>query len=174
MIFNVLNLQFLCIFQIKTYYFKQINLLPMTTPKLLNCFFFFLSSLTITIAQSNTIAMTVVTEKVTKEIKEITTAENLSGTEQINTEKYNEFQAEVWPNPSNLGKVRLSVKNLPGDPLFIQIFNHKEELIQEGVIQGALGADLDHILKLPDLPGNYSIKLSNTDKLLKDLALEIL
>ena len=125
-------------------------------------------------AQSNTIGMTVVTEKVTKEIREITVAENLLVDQKSNKDKYSAFKAEVWPNPSNLGKVRLSVKSLPGDPLFIQIFNHKEELVQEGVIQGDLGADLEHTLKLPDLPGNYSIKLSNMDKVLKALALEIL
>ena len=146
----------------------------MNTPKFLNFFFLFFSWINITITQSNTIGMTVVTEKVTKEITKITAAENLVVDQKSNTDKYSAFKAEVWPNPSNLGKVRLSVKSLPGDPLFIQIFNHKEELVQEGVIQGALGVDLEHTLKLPDLPGNYSIKLSNTDKILKDLALEIL
>ncbi len=146
----------------------------MTTLKHFYAFFFVLSCTNCIMAQSSTIGMTVVTEKVTKEITAISANENLIVDPKNDPDKYSAFKAEVWPNPSNLGKVRLSVKSLPGDPLFIQIFNHKAELVQEGVIKGALGADLEHTLKLPDLPGNYSIKLSNKDKILKDLALEIL
>ncbi|MFK7979978.1 MAG: hypothetical protein AB8G86_08355, partial [Saprospiraceae bacterium] len=111
--------------------------------------------------------------KVTKEITKITAAENTLAIEQPAT--VTTLEASIWPNPSNLGKVRLSLENLPGDPLFIQVFNDKEELVQEGLIQGALGTKLEHTLDLPNVTsGNYSIKLSNTQKLLKDLSLEIL
>lgn len=147
----------------------------MTTLKTLNFLLLFLGATNLLMAQSNTLGMTVVSEKVTKEINKMTAAENTLIIEQPTTATYNTFEATIWPNPSNLGKVRLSIENLPGDPLFIQVFNDKEELVQEGVIQGALGAKLEHTLNLPNVAsGNYSIKLSNTHKLLKDLSLEIL
>ena len=139
----------------------------MTNFKSFYTFFFFLSYTTFTIAQSNAIGMAIVT-------KEITAADNLLFVQANEEDKPATFKAEIWPNPSNLGKVRLSVENLPSDPLYIQIFNHKEELVQEGIIQGILGEKLEHTLTLPDVSGHYSIKLSNTHKLLKNLSLEIL
>lgn len=147
----------------------------MTTLKKLNFLLLFLGTTNLLMAQSNTLGMTVVSGKVTKEIKKITTAENSLILDQPTTASHDTFEATIWPNPSNLGKVRLSIENLPGDPLFIQIFNHQEELVQEGVIQGVMGAKLEHTLELPNVAsGNYSIKLSNTQKVLKDLNLEIL
>lgn len=139
----------------------------MTNFKSFYVFFFFFSYATFTIAQSNAIGMATLT-------KEIIASNNLSPTPIEAVEKPAAFKAKIWPNPSNLGKVRLSVENLPSAPLYIQIFNHKEELIQEGIIQGVLGKNLEQTLTLPDDSGHYSIKLSNTHKLLKDLSLEIL
>ena len=146
----------------------------MTTLKSFYIFCFFLSYITFTFAQSNAIGMAIVTEKITKETSEITATDKLLYTPTNEVANNSLFKAEVWPNPSNLGKVRLSVENLPSVPLHIQIFNHKEELIQEGVIQGTIGEKLEHTLILPDNSGHYSIKLSNTHKFLKDLSLEIL
>jgi len=147
----------------------------MTTLKKLNFLLLFLGITNLLLAQSNTLDMTVVSGKVTNEIEEITAAENSLIIDQSTTATYGTFEATIWPNPSNLGKVRLSIENLPSDPLFIQVFNHKEELVQEGVIQGTMGAKLEHTLELPNVAsGNYSIKLSNAHKLLKDLNLEIL
>jgi len=147
----------------------------MTTLKTMNFLMLFLGYTGLLVAQSNTLGMTVVTEQVTKEIEKITAAEKLLIIEQNTPNQYPTFKAEIWPNPSNLGKVRLSMENLPSDPLFIQVFNDKEELVQEGMIQGDSGDKLEHTLDLPDVAaGNYSVKLSNTQKLLKDLNLEIL
>ena len=112
--------------------------------------------------------------EVTKEITEITTSEKKVTTHKIQQEKPLELKAEIWPNPSNLGKVRLSVENLPNAPLFIQIFNDRDELIQEGVINGSYGASLHHTRSLPDTSGTYSIKLSDTNKVIQNLELEIL
>ena len=125
--------------------------------------------------QASTRGMTIVTEEINKEITKIVTSETKKTTRTI--EKAPEeliLKAEVWPNPSNLGKVRLSLENLPETPLFIQIFNDEEELIQEGVINGTLGASLQHTLTLPDTSGTYSIKLSDPQKIIKDLELQIL
>ena len=125
-------------------------------------------------AQTSTVGMTVVTEEVTKEISEIIKSEKKVTTRTINPKKQQALKAEIWPNPSNLGKVRLSVENLPEEPLFIQIFNDQDELIQEGVINGSQGASLNHTLNLPDTSGTYTIKLSDTKKIIKQLNLEIL
>lgn len=125
-------------------------------------------------AQTSTAAISIVTEEVSKEITEIVKSEKKVTTKTIRPIVKKGLQATIWPNPSNLGKVRLSVENLPEEPLFIQIFNGKDELIQEGVISGSQGASLNHTLTLPDTSGNYSIKLSDTYKVIKQLDLEIL
>jgi len=122
-------------------------------------------------AQTSTVGMTVVTEEVTKEIIK---SEKKIITRKVSPKKQGSLQANIWPNPSNMGKVQLSVENLPEEPLFIQIFNDKDELIQEGVINGTSGASLNHTLNLPDSSGTYTIKLSNNIKDIKDLNLEIL
>jgi len=114
----------------------------MTKFKLFYTFFFFISYATFTIAQSNAIGIAVLT-------KEVTASNNLLLVPAEKVDKPSAFKAKIWPNPSNLGKVRLSVENLPSDPLYIQIFNHKEELVQEGIIQGNLGQNLEHTLTLP-------------------------
>jgi len=147
----------------------------MTTLKSLNFLLFFLGYTSLLLAQSNAISMTALREHLAKETSEITAAENAPIFEENPTNKYPIFKAEIWPNPSNIGKVRLSIENLLDDLLYIQVFNDKEELVQEGVIRGNLGTKLEHTLNLPNAAaGNYSIKLSNTQKLLKDLNLEIL
>ena len=142
-------------------------LLTLTFLGFLNC---------LALAQSSTLGMTVVTEEVSNEMTEIIKSEK-----KVTTRKFQKqppkpltLKADVWPNPSNLGKVRLSIENLPAEPLFIQIFNEREELIQEGVINGTLGASLQHTLELPSSSGTYSIKLSDDEKIVKDLELEIL
>ena len=144
------------------------------TSKFLQTFILLLMCSVYSFAQNSTIGMTVVTEEVTKEITEIVKSEKKVTTRKFSPKKQLVLQANIWPNPSNLGKVRLSVENLPEEPLFIQIFNDKDELIQEGVINGSYGASLNHTLNLPDTSGTYSIKLSDTNKIIKNLDLEIL
>lgn len=137
-------------------------------------FFLVIISYLITYGQSSSGDLTIVSEEITKEITEIVTSEKKITTRKLEPTKKMLLKASLWPNPSNIGKVRLSVENLPKEPLFIQIFNDKSELIQEGVIQGSEGSSLNHTLSLPDASGKYSIKLSDANSILKDLALEIL
>ena len=64
---------------------------------------FFLVITNLLFAQSNTVA--VVTQQVTKEIEQLTIAENSPPIAPKTAAKYTTFKAEIWPNPSNLGKV---------------------------------------------------------------------
>jgi len=120
--------------------------------------------------QNSSVGLTIVSEEIT----EIVTSEKKIITRTKQPAKKLNLRAAIWPNPSNLGKVRLSVENLPEEPVFIQIFNDKLELIQEGVINGTKGSSLHHTLSLPDASGTYSIKLSDANRIIKDLELEIL
>lgn len=144
------------------------------TSKFLQAFILFLTCSVYSFAQTSTAGISVVTEEVTKEITEVINSEKTVMPKAVSPKRQLELQAKIWPNPSNLGKVRLSVENLPEEPLFIQIFNDKDELIQEGTINGPRGARLNHTLNLPNRSGTYSIKLSDTYKVIKDLDLEIL
>lgn len=125
----------------------------------------------VSFGQNSTIDLAFVTEEISKEV--VTTEKKLNG-ETRKALTGLKLKATLWPNPSNIGKVRLSVENLPKQPLFIHIFNDKSELIQEGEIKGPEGTSLHQILILPDTSGTYSIKLSDASKIIKDLKLEIL
>ncbi|MEM6319185.1 MAG: hypothetical protein AAF960_16040 [Bacteroidota bacterium] len=118
--------------------------------------------------------MTIVTEELNQEITKIIKTDKKLTREEILPTAPLTLKASVFPNPSNLGKVRLSLEHLPEEPLFIQIFNQDDELIQEGVIRGTLGSSLNHTLSLPNASGTYKITLSDTQKILKDMELEIL
>ena len=111
---------------------------------------------------------------ITSEITQITAIEKKKTTHIIEPTNPSTLKATIWPNPSNIGKVRLSIENLPKGLLFIQVFNNQSELIQERTINGEEGTSLNHILSLPDTSGTYSIKLSDTNKIIEDLELEIL
>ncbi len=141
----------------------------MTSKYSLTIFFVIISYL-VSFGQNSKVDLTVVTEAMSKEISKIVATQKKITT---NTKELT-LEASIWPNPSNIGKVRLSVENLPKGPLFIQIFNGESELIQEGEINGPKGASLHHILNLPDTTGSYSIVLSDYSKIIKDLDLEIL
>lgn len=125
-------------------------------------------------SQSSTSDLLLVTEEISKEITNVVTEQKTTTTRIMEPKKDLMLKASLWPNPSNIGKVRLSVENLPSNPLFIQIFNEELELIQEGIINGSAGASLHHTLSLPDTSGTYSIKLSDENKIITDLELEIL
>lgn len=127
-----------------------------------------------TFAQSEVYGMTIITEEVSNEITTMVKSQSVTTIKSIKPKKQLLMKADLYPNPSNLGNVRLSVENLPDEPVFIQIFNDSHELIQEGVINGRLGASVEHTLKFPDSSGNYSIKLSDSDKILQNLELRIL
>ena len=109
-----------------------------------------------------------------QEISPVNTLKKKVTTLIIEPKNTSKFKADIWPNPSNLGKVRLSLENLPKGPLFIQVFNDQAELIQEKIIDGAERNSLHHTLSLPDTSGTYSVKLSDNNRIIKDLILEIL
>lgn len=127
-----------------------------------------------TFAQSEIYGMTIITEEVSNEITTMVNSTSVITTETIKPTKKLLLKADLYPNPSNLGNVRLLIENLPNEPVFIQIFNDDNELIKEGVINGGYGASIEHTLKFPDTSGNYSIKLSDSDKILQNLELRIL
>ncbi len=111
---------------------------------------------------------------INQEISSVNTTEKKVTTLIIEPENASKFKADIWPNPSNIGKVRLSLENLPKGPLFIQVFNDQAELIQEKIIDGTERNSLNHTLSLPDTSGTYSVKLSDNNRIIKDLILEIL
>lgn len=144
------------------------------TSKCTFTFYLVIFSYLISYGQNSLVDLSIITEEISKEITEIVTTKKKISTKSTELPAPLVLKASVWPNPSNIGKVRLSIENLPEAPLFIQIFNYKSELIQEGTIDGPRGASLHHILNLPDTSGRYSIKLSDENKIIKDLKLEIL
>ena len=140
------------------------------TSKYTLTFYLVIFSYLISYGQNSVVDLKIVTEEIT----EIVTTKKTIAVKNTKLSAPLGLKASIWPNPSNIGKVRLSVENLPEAPLLIQIFNYKSELIQEGIIDGPRGASLHHILSLPDTSGRYSIILSDDNKILKDLNLEIL